>query len=119
MTLAATPSRAAKASTAGRSFAAPLRALLQRRMQRAAGAGRAGRANPFRRLAAAVLTAGRAVPPIRPDQPAHPPATNTMPFGPVRLAALGLGLAGGGGGSPGRPPARVRPGRVPAPRRNP
>uniref|UniRef100_UPI00235998A0 hypothetical protein n=1 Tax=Paracoccus sphaerophysae TaxID=690417 RepID=UPI00235998A0 len=109
MTAPAPTSRRDAASTGRRDFAPLLRALLRRRM--AAGRGRGACANPFRRLAAAVLDGGRRTARIRPDQPVHPPATNTMPFGPVRLAALGLGLAGGGGGSPGRPRPPAPPGR--------
>lgn len=116
MTAPAPTSRRDAASTGRRDFAPLLRALLRRRMAGAAGRGRGDCANPFRRLAAAVLDGGRRAARVRPDQPVHSPATNTMPFGPVRLAALGLGLAGGGGGSPGRPRPPAPPARPLPPR---
>ncbi|MFI0397146.1 hypothetical protein [Paracoccus jiaweipingae] len=80
-------------------IAAALRAILRRRMARAAG--RRSLANPFRRLAAAVAHAPRMCKLARPDQPGQRPLTFDMPFGPFSLPALGLGLAGGGGGGPG------------------
>ena len=80
-------------------IAAALRAILRRRMARAVG--QRSLANPFRRLAVAVAHAPRMCKLARPDQPGHRPLTFDMPFGPFELPALGLGLAGGGGGSPG------------------
>ncbi|MDO5621576.1 MAG: hypothetical protein Q4G24_08920 [Paracoccus sp. (in: a-proteobacteria)] len=80
-------------------IAAALRAILRRRMARTAAGARL-RANPFRRLAAAVARGPR-VKRSRPDQPGRLSLTIDMPFGPFSLSALGLGLAGGGGGSPG------------------
>ncbi len=81
--------------------AALLRVLIARRM------GRMGRwlGNPFRRLIL-TLAASRPRPHPRPDQPVSLRQKRMPSVGSFR-ACLGLGLAGGGGGSPGHVSHRI------------
>lgn len=76
---------------------ASMRAWLRRRMVLRAGGKRA---NPLYRLTQAISRApgaGR----LRICTPSLNPLTIFMSSGPKRFSSLGLGLAGGGGGSPG------------------
>lgn len=79
-----------------RDVAAALRALLRRGTEL-----RGQRANPFRRLAAAVMRPPKAARHLRSDRPQFTPRSVAMPYGRSTLSTLGTGLAGGGGGSPG------------------
>ncbi|GLS81605.1 hypothetical protein GCM10007893_24210 [Paracoccus marinus] len=92
------------ARTARRDVAAALRAMLRRRDELL---GR--RANPFRRLVAAMARPFRAAGHLRSDRPQVTPRSVAMPYGRPTLSTLGTGLAGGGGGSPNRQVASRNP----------
>ncbi|ARJ70445.1 hypothetical protein B0A89_13165 [Paracoccus contaminans] len=108
MTATAAPDRMAAAPLA-QALRRLVRARLMRdrmRRDRAARASgyRPGRCviSPFGRLAASLARPPRDAQRPRSDQPGSGPLPHSMPAGPSRCASLGLGLAGGGGGSPGR-----------------